>query len=263
VIALFAFAPFLVPRSAIAQSSAFASADAGSDSDAASAGADDAAPDSTMDRPAPSADYDLPADAATGSDAPATADASPPHDTTAEADDRVLEIPQVVNAKAYAANTAAAVADETGLGEAANQLAEDAEAEADGSTVAGGSPDSSSQQAAEADPSTAAAGDAQDYADQDDDGGGPVVVYAGPIYVPAYVAPVAPIANPLPQASVINNRQLPMYSALTYRTLPMYSALPAASGRYLTPGGGSRLWSSHLGQSFAFHGSMGGFAHGR
>src|SRR5271154_2011418 len=79
-----------LPRSAVAQSSTFASADTGADSDPAPTTADDTAPDSSMDRPAPSADYDLPADAATGPDAPGAADASAKPDNTAGADDRVL-----------------------------------------------------------------------------------------------------------------------------------------------------------------------------
>ena len=248
---------FLAPRPAAAQSSTFASADGGADSDGASATTDDTAPDSAMDRPAPSADYDLPADAASGSGAVATsADTSTAPDATASADDRVLEIPQVINPSAYASRAAAAVADGTGLDQATNQLADDAEAEAEANPI-----DSSSQEA-QAAQSGVSAGDAQDYADQDDDDGGPVVVYAGPIYVPAYAPPTAVTANPLPQAGVISNGQLPMYSALSYRTLPMYSGLATVHGRYVTRGGGSRLWNSHLGQSFAIH-SMGGFGHAR
>jgi hypothetical protein len=116
--------------------------------------------------------------------------------------------------------------------------------------------DQSAQASAEADDDT------QSYADQDDCGpsGGPVVVYAAPVYVPVY--PATTQADPLPQP---NTTRLPMYSALSNRTLPMYSGLgPGASGRYNVPNG-SRLRNSPLGQGFGMaRGSMmGGFSHAR
>lgn len=265
LISVFAVAPMLFVAPAMAQSSDFASATAGADSDGAPVTSDDVAPPSSMDRPAPAADYDLPADAAAAPDSSASADAPGSSGTTASAaDDRVLEIPRVINPSTYATRTAAAVARSMGLDDdSADELAAD-------SAGATNDADNSSSQDAQAVPAQGAndaqavaaeaVNDTQDYADQEDDsGGGPIVVNAAPVYVPAYVPPVAVnVAPPLPQPYVINNAQLPMYSALANRTLPIYSGLTPAPAAF---GGGSRLLGPHLGQSFVMHNSVGGFGH--
>jgi len=210
-------------------------------------------PTDNIDRPAPSADYDKPAEADTTTPA---VDAGS-DDTT---DEQVLELPQVIDPASYAAvsyapaSHAAAVAPSSG---------DDADGSADLPDVVVSNPpadpqDNPDDQAAAAD-AAGDTGDVESYVDQaNDSGGGPVVVYAVPAYVPVY--PVTIQANALPQPYT----GLPMYSALSSRTLPMYSGLgpvaPVTPGRYNIPSG-SRLWNSPLGQFGMAR--MGGFSHAR
>jgi hypothetical protein len=238
------------PRLAAAQSTA-----SGGGTVAAIAADDD--PADNIDRPAPPADYDRPAEASGTGPVP---DAEPAD----ASDDRVLELPQVINPTNYAA---VSYAPASHVPVPASSSADDADGSADPPDVVVSNPPSDSQsdpddQSLEA--SVAGdADDAQSYADQNNNcGGGPVVVYAAPVYVPTY--PATSQANPLPQP-YMNTNHLPMYSALSSRTLPMYSGLAAVTpGRYHV-NGGSRLWNSPLGQGFGMaRGSMmGGFSHGR
>jgi hypothetical protein len=273
LMSVIAIAPLILPRPATAQSSDFASVPADADSDGAPGMPNDREPDdpaasADMARPAPSADYAVPADVSAGGDPSASADALPPpemaasHSVASASDDRVLELPQIINPRTYAARAAAT--NETGLGNdysAPDQPSDDSLAAAD-------DPADASSEVAPSDPGNVP-DEAQDYADQDDGGapGGPVVVYAAPVYVPQYAPPVGVRVNPLPQprpATTFPHGQLPMYSALAYRALPMYSGLrPVSPGRYQTGGGGSRLLGSHLGPSFGMRGSVGGFGRGR
>jgi len=220
-------------------------------------------PADNIDRPAPSADYDKPADvAASAPDADVE-----PDDAT---DEQVLELPQVIDPASYATVSYAPASHVPAV---APSSAGDADGSADlPDAVVSNRPsdgqDDPDGEAAQSNPDGDAAqsnpaGDADDvqsYADQGNDGGGgPVVVYAAPAYVPMY--PVTTQANALPQPYT----GLPMYSALSYRTLPMYSGLaPVTPGRYYVPGG-SRLWNSPIGQGFGMaRGSMiGGFSHVR
>jgi hypothetical protein len=218
-------------------------------------------PTDNIDRPAPSADYDKPAEAAAS--APA---ADPGSDDTA--DEQVLELPQVIDPASYAT---VSYAPASRMPVVAASSAGDADGSADLPDVVVSNPPADSQddpddQAVEAN-AAGDADDAQSYVDQDSNGGGgPVVVYAAPIYVPMYpVTTQATQANPVPQPLPQAHAGLPMYSALSYRLLPMYSGLgPVAPGRYNVPGG-SRLWNSRIGQGFGMpRGSMmGGFSHAR
>lgn len=234
------------PRPAAAQSSA-------ADSSTVAAIAADDDPADNIDRPPPSADYDRPAEAA----ATAPGLDAEPDDST---DDQVLELPQVIDPTSYATVSSAPASHVPAI---APSSADGADGSADPPDVVVSNPPTapqcdSSDQSAQA--TADANDDAQSYADQDDDGGGPVVVYAAPVYVPVY--PATTQADPLPQP---NTTRLPMYSALSNRTLPMYSGLgPGASGRYNVPNG-SRLRNSPLGQGFGMaRGSrMGGFSHAR
>jgi hypothetical protein len=211
-------------------------------------------PTDNIDRPAPSADYDRPAEAAASAPAADTG----PDDAT---DEQVLELPQVIDPASYAVVSYAPASHVPAVGPSS---ADDADGSADLPDVIVSNPQADSQddpdnQAAEAN-AAGDADDAQSYVDQGNDGGGgPVVVYAAPAYVPMY--PVTTQANALPQP----HTGLPMYSALSYHLLPMYSGLgPVAPSRYNVPGG-SRLWNSPIGQGFgmARGSAMGGFSHAR
>ena len=203
-----------------------------------------------LDLPAPSADYDRPDEAG--------AVPIPDAETAGGTDDQVLVLPQIIDRRNRTMASAPAGLD----GDTADS-AGPADVTFSNPPVQSDPDDQSAQAAAAADDD--GADDVQSYADQDeDDGSGPVVVYAAPVYVPIYQVPVNAPINPLPQpytAPLVNSHQLPMYSALSSRTLPMYSALmPFASRRY-NAGGGTRLFGSHLGLG---HGSMmGGFSRGR
>jgi hypothetical protein len=230
-------------------------------------------PADNIDRPAPSADYDRPAEAA-------TAPASDSESDAAE-DDQVLELPQVTNPASYAtaANPPASTsAPLSGIATAVSS-AGDADGSADPANVAMSGPlpdsqDDPDDQSADAS-GVAGADDVQSYVYQNNnDGGGPVVVYAArSVYVPMYPVPTQPApatplprpyTNGLPMYSALYNRTLPMYSALRGHSLPMYSGLgPVAPIRYHVSNG-SRLWGSPIGQGFGMaHSMMGGFSHGR
>jgi hypothetical protein len=230
------------------------------------AGASGTAADTrNIDLPAPSADYAIPADA----------DASPDPDAVAGTDSRVLEIPQTLNPKDYALAPEPASPELVDANANPSDELDDPSENADSSDGIGVASNSATrapdQMAQGATPDDVDA--AQGYVDQADGVGGPVVVYAAPVVVPAPFsipmspAPVTAQVNPLPQPSApgsFNDRQLPMYSALNYRLLPMYSGLgTVVPGRYYS-GGGTRLWNSRLGQGFGMsRGSTGGFSHAR